>query len=77
MIFGPVVRSHAHDVNKKVRALALKVALSSKAADGKLVVLETAATGSLKTKDLAAQRRVLLPGADDVPAGAPLVTVTV
>jgi len=53
VIFGPVVRSHAHDLTKKVRALALKCALSSKAADGKLVVLDSAATTSHKTKDLA------------------------
>ncbi|OIR10016.1 50S ribosomal protein L4 [mine drainage metagenome] len=52
VIFGPVVRSHAHDLPKKVRALALKVALSSKAAEGKLVVLEKAAVPSPKTKDL-------------------------
>jgi len=55
VIFGPVVRSHAHDMPKKVRVLALKTALSAKAAEGKLVVLEKAVTGSLKTKDLAAQ----------------------
>jgi large subunit ribosomal protein L4 len=55
VIFGPVVRSHAHDMPKKVRVLALKTALSAKAAEGKLVVLEKAATGSLKTKDLSAQ----------------------
>src|SRR6201996_9815601 len=40
VIFGPVVRSHAHDLPKKVRALALKTALSAKAAEGKLVVIE-------------------------------------
>ncbi len=55
VIFGPVVRSHAHDLPKKVRALALKVALSAKAAEGKLVVLEKAATATPKTKDLAAR----------------------
>ena len=32
--FGPVVRSHAHDLPKKVRALALKHALSAKAEEG-------------------------------------------
>ncbi len=52
VIFGPVVRSHAHDLPKKVRALALKVALSAKAAEGKLVVLEKAAVPSPKTKEL-------------------------
>src|SRR3982751_1768692 len=32
--FGPVVRDHAHDLPKKLRALALKHALSAKAKDG-------------------------------------------
>src|SRR6476646_10141258 len=45
VIFGPVVRSHAHDLPKKVRKLALKTALSSKVADGKLVVLDSGAAG--------------------------------
>lgn len=55
VIFGPVVRSHAHDLTKKVRSLALKVALSAKAADGKLVVLDSAVAETPKTKALAAQ----------------------
>jgi large subunit ribosomal protein L4 len=55
VIFGPVVRSHAHDLTKKVRSLALKVALSAKAADGKLVILDKASASSPKTKALAAQ----------------------
>ena len=42
MIFGPVVRSHAFDLQKKVRRLALKTALSAKQAEGKLIVLDTA-----------------------------------
>lgn len=54
-IFGPVVRSHEHDLTKKVRKLALKTALSSKVADGKLIVLESAAVDSHKTKELAAR----------------------
>jgi large subunit ribosomal protein L4 len=53
VIFGPVVRSHAHDLTKKVRKLALKTALSAKAADGKLVVLDSAAAPEHKTKALA------------------------
>ncbi len=57
-IFGPVVRSHAHDLPKKVRKLALKNALSAKHKDGKLVVWgETTANG--KTKELAAQFKKL------------------
>lgn len=50
--FGPVVRSHAHDLPKKVRALALKHALSAKAKDGGIVVLEKAAVSEPKTKML-------------------------
>lgn len=58
-IFGPVVRSHAHDLPKKVRKLALKVALSAKVADGKLVVLDTAKTETPKTKDMALRLKAL------------------
>ncbi len=54
-IFGPVVRSHEHSLTKKVRKLALKTALSAKAADGKLIVLDRAETSSHKTKDLVAR----------------------
>ena len=50
--FGPVVRSHATDLPKKVRALALKHALSAKAKDGDLVVIEKAALEAAKTKAL-------------------------
>ncbi|MDD7910617.1 MULTISPECIES: 50S ribosomal protein L4 [Pseudovibrio] len=53
--FGPVVRSHAHDLPKKVRALGLKHALSAKAAAGNLIVLEEAKAGEAKTKALKAQ----------------------
>jgi large subunit ribosomal protein L4 len=58
-IFGPVVRSHAHDLPKKVRKLALKVALSAKVADGKLVVLDQAVASTPKTKDLAVRLKAL------------------
>jgi large subunit ribosomal protein L4 len=54
-IFGPVVRSHAFDMPKKVRSLALKVALSAKAAEGKLVVLDQAKLSAPKTKELASR----------------------
>ena len=43
--FGPVVRSHAHDLPKKVRALALKHALSAKARDATLIVVDEATLG--------------------------------
>ena len=53
--FGPVVRSHAHDLPKKVRALALKHALSDKARGDKLIVIDEATAAEPKTKALAAQ----------------------
>ena len=51
--FGPVVRSHAHSLTKKVRRLALRTALSTKRANGKLVVLSEAKVKTSKTADLA------------------------
>lgn len=51
--FGPVVRDHAIGLNKKVRKLGLKTALSVKAAEGKLVVLDSASVESGKTAALA------------------------
>ena len=51
--FGPETRSHAIDLPKKVRALALKHALSSKVKSAELVILDSAEAASLKTKDLA------------------------
>jgi large subunit ribosomal protein L4 len=53
VIFGPVVRSHEYSVQKKVRRLALKTALSAKQAEGKLVVLDQAQAKDTKTKNLA------------------------
>ncbi|MEN3952913.1 50S ribosomal protein L4 [Iodidimonas sp. SYSU 1G8] len=50
--FGPVVRSHEHDLPKKVRKLALKTALSVKQAEGNLVVLDQASLADPKTKGL-------------------------
>ena len=48
--FGPVVRSHAIDLPKKVRVLALKHALSAKAKDGGIVLIEDAKLAETKTK---------------------------
>jgi large subunit ribosomal protein L4 len=53
IVFGPVPRSHAHALPKKVRRLALKTALSSKRAEGHLVVLESTKFTDGRTKDLA------------------------
>jgi large subunit ribosomal protein L4 len=50
--FGPVVRSHAIDLPKKVRKLALRSALSAKHAEGKLVVIDDAKLEAARTKML-------------------------
>ena len=50
--FGPTPRSHAIDLPKKVRALALKHALSSKAKAGELTIVDTLATKEAKTAAL-------------------------
>jgi large subunit ribosomal protein L4 len=52
-IFGPVVRDHGYDLNKKIRKLGLKTALSVKQAEGKLIVLDDLGQAT-KTKELAA-----------------------
>ena len=57
--FGPLPRDHGFDIPKKVRKLALKTALSSKQADGKLVVLDTVSASEPKTKAVAAQLKAL------------------
>ena len=51
---GPVSRDHAHDLPKKVRALALKHALSAKAKDGGIVIWADASLAEAKTKALRA-----------------------
>jgi large subunit ribosomal protein L4 len=51
--FGPVVRSHEIGLPKKMRTLALKHALSAKAKDGGIIVIEKASVKDGKTKQLA------------------------
>ncbi len=55
---GPTPRSHAHDLPKKVRTLGLKHALSAKAKEGALVIIDKA-TASGKTAELAKQVKEL------------------
>ena len=50
---GPVLRSRETDLPKKVRALGLKMALSSKHKDGDLIVLDSAKSAEAKTKKMA------------------------
>ena len=50
--FGPVVRSHAHDLTKKVRSLALRHALSAKLQSGSVIILDEAKLEAGRTKVL-------------------------
>src|ERR1700727_1056896 len=52
---GPVSHSHEFDLPKKVKALGLRHALSSKAKSGSIVVLDEAKAKAIKTKDLASR----------------------
>ena len=52
---GPRVRSHAHDLPKKIRKMALAHALSAKAKGDAILVLDEAVLKSAKTKELAGQ----------------------
>lgn len=54
VVHGPVVRSHAIDLPKKLRKLAMKSALSSKVANGKLIILDDVKAKDHKTKPMAA-----------------------
>ena len=56
---GPVVRSHAFDLPKKLRTMALRHALSSKAKSGSLVILEDARLDEAKTAGLKGRFEVL------------------
>lgn len=60
VVHGPVVRDHGYSLNKKVRRLGLISALSQKAAEGKLIVLENAVLASdAKTSAIAAKVKAL------------------
>jgi len=48
--FGPVVRSHEHDLPKKVRALGLRHALSAKVKAGSLIIVDDVVAAEAKTK---------------------------
>lgn len=50
--FGPKPRSYRYELNKKLKRLAMKSALSSKAAEGNIIVLDTLALEEIKTKSM-------------------------
>ncbi|MCB2009033.1 MAG: 50S ribosomal protein L4 [Geminicoccaceae bacterium] len=52
IIFGPTPRDHGFALPKKIRKLGLRTALSSKAKDGKLILIDAAQLGEPKTKVL-------------------------
>lgn len=56
---GPVVRDHGYDLQKKVRKLGLRHALSAKQAEGKLFILDTIEVKDAKTKNVAANFKKL------------------
>ncbi len=72
VVHGPVVRDHSIDLPKKIRALGLKMALSSKVKDGNLIVIDSEKLASAKTGTFAKQLKqldlnsVLFVGADDL-----------
>ena len=59
VVHGPVVRSHAIDLPKKIRSLGLKMALSSKVKDGSLIVIDSEKMSAVKTNTLAKQLKKL------------------
>lgn len=59
VVHGPVVRDHSIDLPKKIRVLGLKMALSSKLADGSLIVIDSEKLPAAKTGALAKQLKKL------------------
>ena len=59
VVHGPVVRDHAIDLPKKIRSLGLKMALSSKAQDGSLVIIDSEKLAAAKTNAFAKQLKKL------------------
>lgn len=59
IVFAPKPRDYSYSLNKKVKRLAMKSALSSKAADNEIVVLDKIALDDYKTKTIAAMLRAL------------------
>ena len=74
VVHGPVVRDHGTDLPKKIRALGLKMALSSKVKEGALIVIDSEKMKEVKTSTLAKQLKkmniasALFVGADTVDA---------
>ena len=54
IVFAPKPRSYSYVLNKKVKRLAMKSALSAKAAAGEIIVIDSIKMDSIKTKDFRA-----------------------
>ena len=59
VVHGPVVHDHSIDLPKKIRSLGLKMALSSKAQDGSLVIIDSEKLAAAKTNTFAKQLKKL------------------
>ena len=59
VVHGPVVRDHSIDLPKKIRSLGLKMALSSKAKDNALVIVDSEKLSAVKTAAFAKQLKKL------------------
>jgi len=67
VVFAPKPRDYGFSVNKKVRRLAMKSALSSKAIDNDIIVVDSIALDEFKTKvivkmlsDIGSQKKALI-----------------
>ena len=59
IVFAPKPRDYSYTLNKKVRRLAMKSALSSKVQDGEMIVIDKIALEGFKTKDIAAMLKAV------------------
>ena len=59
IVFAPKPRDYSYTVNKKVRRLAMKSALSSKVQDGEMIVIDKIALDGFKTKEIAAMLKAV------------------
>ncbi|MDE6838734.1 MAG: 50S ribosomal protein L4 [Acutalibacter sp.] len=59
IVFAPKPRCYRYTLNKKVRRLAMKSALSSKVQDGEMIVIDNIACENYRTKDIAAMLKAV------------------
>lgn len=59
IVFAPKPRDYSYTLNKKVRRLAMKSALSSKVQDGEMIVIDNIACENYRTKDIAAMLKAV------------------